>query len=353
LFGLSFAGMQTAGLGCLERVLALTLDDGATVERDSPGEKKEAKAGLPEGRHYAPALISLVGAHLWARVKAEPSLAAPLSWDTFTRLVPDLDNVFDSFLRDGLTRIYQRNDEDNLTIFDALELLDRLVTSTGFRNILAEAVLLAQMPLPQRAAKHLLEFMDHEVRLIRRESRRGGRFVEIMHERLIPPAQQMLGELRRRDPLRAALAPARDMLYMLPDEPDPTRDPLPPHFREALFSHLDRLDLDGLAAKNLLRSLLVTGPDNRDSGETWHRWSESLIKLARVASSPVPCAGRRMLLVDADLDAALNEFDRQGRMLDRDMARHILQSALADRSDLAGDRIRHACRDFIDLERAL
>jgi hypothetical protein len=352
LFGLTFAGTRAGDPGCLEQILALTQDDGIGVALDNPDEEK-AKAGLPEGRHYAPTLISLVGAHLWDRLKAETSLPAPLTWEAFTRLVPGLDNVFESFLRDALTRIDQQNDEYHLTSFDALELLDRLVTSTGFRNIVAEEQLLDQVPVPRQVAQNLLEFMDHEVRLIRRESRRGGRIVEIIHERLIPPARQMLSELRRQDVVRAALAPARDMLRMLPDEPDPTtRDPLPAHFREALFSHLDRLDLDSLAAKNLLRSLLVTGPAGGASGQALHRWSEALIKLAGVAASSTPRAGNRMLLVDAELDAALNELDRQGRMLDSDMARHILWSALADRSDLSGDRIHRACRDFISLERS-
>jgi len=334
LFGLSFAGTKAGNPGCLDRVLALTLEDGAVIERDNSGEKKEAE--LPEGRHYAPALISLVGAHLWARLKAESSLPAPLTWEAFTRLVPDLNDVFESFLSNALARIERRNEQHSLTSFDALELLDRLVTSTGFRNILAEE-----------------NFMDHEVRLIRRESRRGGRFVEIIHERLIPPARRMLGELRRRDVLRAALASARDMLYMLPDEPDPTRDPLPAHFREALLSHLDRLDLDGLAAKNLMRSLLVTGPDSRDSGEPWRRWSEALIILAGLAASAAPYPGRRMLLAGEELDSALNDFDRPRQTPDSDMARHILWSALADRSDLAGDRIQRACRDFVSLEHSL
>jgi hypothetical protein len=354
LFGLTFAGTQTGDPGCLERVLALTLDDRAAVDRDNSNGEKEAKARLPEGRHYAPTLISLVGAHLWSRLKAETSrLPAPLTWEAFTRLVPGLVDVFESFLRDALARIDQQNDDHHATSFDALELLDRLVTSTGFRNIVAEEQLLDQLPLPRDTARKLLELMDHEVRLIRRESRRGGRIVEIIHERLIPPARQMLSELRRQDVVRAALAPARDMLRMLPDEPDPiTRDPLPAHFREALFSHLDRLDLDSLAAKNLLRSLLVTGPAGGASGQALHRWSEALIKLAGVAASSTPRAGSRMLLVDAELDAALNELDRQGRMPDSDMARHILWSALADRSDLSGDRIHRACRDFISLERS-
>lgn len=355
MFGLTFAETQTGSRGCLERILALTLDDGAEVERTYPDQKNEAKGELPEGRHYAPTLISLVGAHLWARLKSEPSLPVPLTWEAFTRLVPDLDNVFESFLRDALARIDRRYDGDQPkpTSFDALELLDRLVTSTGFRNILAEEKLLDQVPIPRRAAQTLLDFMDHEVRLIRRDSRRGGRFVEIIHERLIAPARRMLGQLRQQDFLRAALAPARDMLYMLPDEPDSTRDPLPPHFREALLSHLDRLDLDRLAAKNLLRSLVVTGPDSRNSAETWHRWSEAVTKLAEMATSAAPCAGRRMLLVDAELDAALNDLEREGRMPDSDTARHILLSALADRGDLANNRIWRACRDFVSLERSL
>jgi hypothetical protein len=353
LFGLTFAETQAGGRGCLDRILALTLDDRAGVERHYPDEKNEAKGELPQGRHYAPTLISLVGAHLWARQKAEPNLPVPLTWEVFTRLVPDLDNVFESFLRDALARIDRRFDGDQPkpTSFDALELLDRLVTSTGFRNILAEEKLLDQVPIPRRAAQSLLDFMDYEVRLIRRDSQRGGRFVEIIHESLIPPVRRMLGQLRQQDFSRAALAAARDMLYMLPDEfADPTRDPLPAHFREALFSHLDRLDLDGLAAKNLLRSLLVEAPDSRDSEETWHQWSEAIINLARVAACPAASANRRMLLADAVLDAALKDFDTQARNPDSEMAHHILLSALADRSDFAGNRMQRACRNFVSLE---
>jgi len=102
-----------------------------------------------------------------------------------------------------------------------------------------------------------------------------------------------------------------------------------------------------------MRSLLVTGPDSRDSGEPWRRWSEALIILAGLAASAAPYPGRRMLLAGEELDSALNDFDRPRQTPDSDMARHILWSALADRSDLAGDRIQRACRDFVSLEHSL
>jgi hypothetical protein len=69
--------------------------------------------------------------------------------------------------------------------------------------------------------------------------------------------------------------------------PDPTSDPLPAHFRETLYQHLNRLDLDPLAAKILLRSLLVAGPAPGDSevdGLEWDHWSDSINLLASTAS---------------------------------------------------------------------
>jgi hypothetical protein len=268
----------------------------------------------------------------------------PLSWEDFQRLVPHLDDVFSSFLRNALGRI--DGGQGGASQFDALELLDRLVTSSGYRNIIAQEELIQQLPLKRVVAERLLEDMDHKVKLVRRESRRGGYFVEIIHERLIPPVRRMLAEMRHTDTRRAALGPAYDMLYVLPDDPDPTRDTLPFHFREALEHYRERLQLDRLAAKNLLRSMLVNGPqtDGRRSDESLarSRWGDAICKLAMELSCPPgdrPDSAREPLLAECALDRAIAALQDGARRMSSDAVRHLAWSVLADRSDAAGRRI--------------
>jgi hypothetical protein len=263
--------------------------------------------------------------------------------------VPHLDDVFESFLNKAMSRVDSKLEPELATRFDVLELLDHLATTTGFRNILHEEELIRQLPLKADEARALLETIDHDLKLIRRESRQGGRFVEIMHERLIPPVRKLLNELRRQDIHRATLQPAYDMLYTLPDEPNITFDPLPPHFREALVQHLDRLDLDFLSTKILLRSLLISG-HGRGEGARAH-WKGAVWKLTNVlACAPrrLPVRGPLSLLYGAELDHAIADaVSAAGQARDRETARHLVLSALGDRSPNANTRIRQVFRNLI------
>ena len=357
MFGLTFAGGEGGAPGCIDGMLTLALDEGETPTSALPGTPPEDPPRLPADGRYAPTLISLIGAHLWARLDetkrsgAEP-VGMPLSWKDFQRLVPHLDDVFTSFLDDALAQLDQSQAPDQphasgATRVDALELLERLATSAGFRNIIAEEQLIEQLPLNRDASTALLDDMDRRLKLVRRERRHGGRFVEIMHERLIPPVRRMLADARRRDILRATLGPAYDMLYTVPDEADPdlTKDPLPSHFREALIYYLDRLSLDGVAAKNLLRSLLAAGPDlDTRSGGGWQkRWQQSVLRLAGdLTRSPDREAGRAPLLTGSKLDSAIGELGQRSRTPPGDVMRHLVLSVLADRSARAPERIRAA-----------
>jgi hypothetical protein len=122
----------------------------------------------------------------------------------------------------------------------------------------------------------------------------------------------------------------------VPDEPDPTKDPLPGHFRESLYQYLDRLDLDRLAAKHLLRSLLVAGPGGDGRGaaaESRARWETAVHRLAPALDNSLrKLSGRGRLLGGDELDAAIADLDRHERTFD---AEAVALSALADRSDLA------------------
>jgi hypothetical protein len=309
---------------------------------------------LPVGPRYSPALISLIGDHLWAKIRVERKtdgdMECPLSWEEFRRLIPRLDSIFESFLDKAMNRIDGKLDPNRASRFDALELLDRLVTTTGFRSIVQEEELVRQLPLKAGDARALLDLVDHDLKLVRRESRRGGRVVEIMHERLIPPVRQMLSELRRQDSRRANLLPAYDMLYTLPDEPNVASDPLPPHFREALVQYFDRLDLDFLATKILLRSTLFSGPGKGEGARA--RWNRTIRKLVEAIRNRIPTSERASLalLYGDDLDQALAVQSKTGLACDRETARRLTLSALGDRSTRASARIRQSIHNLIMAE---
>lgn len=338
LFGVTF---DEPG-GCLPRVLSLTLDDGEIFDRH---EFDPPLGTCPPGR-YSPTLISLIGAHLWARLEAQPAAAAmPLTWEAFKRLVPDLDDVFRSFLDNTLSHLDGAGSEPNAERrFDALELLERLVTSTGYRNIVAEEELLRQIPLERQAAKALLDTMDRDLKLVRRESRGRARFVEITHERLIPPVRCMLVELRRKPGTRGALAQAHDMIQVLQEEPDPVRDLLMPQYRDALVAHLPRLELDAVSLHTLLRSLLNSAPDQE--GPALQAWRQAVRRIAALLAQGDATAGpaRRPLLRGGALDAQLEAWHSQGGTPDAEALRALLRASLSQRDARAGERIRRAFR---------
>lgn len=344
MFGLTFAGPdETDRVGCLARVLALALEEGENFSASAlSGDRDDA------GGRFTPMVISLIGAHLWELLRRPDNagIRMPLSWDDFSALVPQLDTVFSTFLDSALRRV----DEDlhgRANRFDALEMLDRLVTSTGFRNILAEDDLVEQMPLPRSDARRLIDKADLDLKLIRRESRRGGAFVEIMHERLIPSVRRMLADMRRDEPLRASLAAAHATLQLLADEPDPTRDALPDYLRASLLAHLYRLHLSPLAAKNLLRSLLRCGPEiTRRNGADLRalaEWEAALSYLFDKVRTSQPTEGDESLIFADRLDQAIDELaGRSPYPINANRLRLVLCSALADRTGDAGRRISRA-----------
>lgn len=353
LFGIDFKKKT------LDRVLAFTLDEGTAS--DAYNVTPESLT-LPKGNRYSPALISLLGAHLWKTLHGRPDLESnarestpgqQLDWEGFCRLIPDFDNVFGSYLAETLAAIDTNGANNIATRFDALELLDRLVTVNGFRQIVSEEELIARFPLNKEAVRTLLTRLDHDAKLIRRESRRGGRVVEIMHERLIPPVRSMLLDLRTRETNRAALQPAHDMLLMLPDEPIATNDPLPAHFRDVLTTHVDRLDLTPLSAKILLRSVLVAGPRVTQSVQAQAaqtHWSTTVRTLAKVMeASAARTSHRTMILTGDQVDKALAALDA-GNAANWESLYNIGISALADCSENANGRIRRIFAHLVAVE---
>ena len=343
MIGLSFAEARGGEPDCIDGILAMALDEG-TAER-KPNEP------LPEGPRYSPAFISLIGAHLHERLKEDPDTAMPLSWGEFQRLIPQLDNVFDSFLEGALAKLEKGRVAGQVTRLDALELLEKLVTAGGFRNIVAEDALIDQLPMKAAVSEQLLNLLDFELKLVRREGRRRAVFVEIMHERLIAPVRRLLAEANRLDPVRASLVRAYEQLYSVPDDTDPTKDLLSAQFREALIIYLDRIDLDGLATRTLLRSVLSAGPGTDERGGTKRAEKESWKKAIRTLVGSLDqgtSAERAPMLAGADLNKLIRTLD--GQSVERSQLLHLAHCALSDHSQLASNSVRRVFRKLATLE---
>ena len=310
----------------------------AGAETDSPdlsaGENDDASAASDR---FSPILISLLGAHLWKGLQADPEPENKIDFARFRRLVPSLENIFHAFLQNALGQLEALPNLASSS-FDALELMDRLVTGAGYRNFVLEDQLLSEAPMTRKDAEKLLGELDYTHRLVRRERRgKGMVFVEIMHERLIEPIRMMLAQLRQQDQLRASLLAANDMLKILQDEPDPeAADPLPSYFRASLQKYCDRLDMDALAAKTLLRSLLLAGPDEDDAA-----WAKAILECApRVHPRYESESDRRLLLNNQRLSAELLRHEEEAFKMSFDERRLLTRSALADTSDQAAELIQ-------------
>ncbi|UAK24306.1 nSTAND1 domain-containing NTPase [Sphingomonas nostoxanthinifaciens] len=314
-----------------------TLDRMLDQMREDDDESGESAAA---SRHFPAMVVSLLGAHVWSRLRDMPVFQSLLDgersfvWDDFTTLVPKLENVFEEFLASVLERL-----PDDDARFDAVELLDRLTTSGGYRNIILEEDLIDQLPLRQEEAKALLARLDQNLRLIRRESRRGGRYVEIVHERLIAPVRRQRAQLQRQNPVRAILPHAVDQLYLVrEDDVDPLQaNPLSQDYREALLRYLGRLQLDALALKVLLANTLLAGQPRGVPSERWHASVRALAK--ELAHARADDMERPILREGEALDRAL---DIAGTVEDFDWRWLATRSALADVSDQAGRRVRRA-----------
>jgi hypothetical protein len=337
MIGLRFAAASGGEPACVDGILGMALDEG-TAER-------KQNEPLPDGPRYSPAFISLIGAHLRERLTENPDTPLPLSWSEFQRLIPQLDNVFDSFLESALAKLEKGRLADQVTPLDALELLEKLVTASGFRNIVAEDALIDQLPMKAAVSEALLNLLDFDLKLVRREGRRRAVFVEIMHERLIAPVRRLLAEATRLDPVRASLVRAYEQLYSVPDDTDPTKDLLSAQFREALVRYLDRIDLDGLATRTLLRSVLSAGPGTDERGGTKRAdkdsWKNTIRSLICTLDQGTP-AERAAMPSGADLNKMIQSLDDQS--VGRSQTLYLAQCAMSDHSELAGDSVRRIFR---------
>jgi hypothetical protein len=314
------------------RILAYALDDAAH------GDAEAVENDLPEEARYSPAVISIYGAFLWQ------VLPAPIDGETAPPIdaekLPRLESAFAGYLEESLRKIEQ----SGASSFAALELLARLVIGGEFRNIVPQRELARRWPLAKDEFERLLELLDGRVKLIRRERRgRDEIMVEIMHERLILPAQSALHELSRQQPMRARLPLAYELLAIAPDDALVTTDPMPAaEYRDCLLRFLNQCDLDPLKAKTLLRSIIAADLDPAKSDHDSQLWRQAFLYLPEMMTAAVKedsDVRSNALPTGRRLDSALDRLDA-GALFDEAGFRRIILGALSDVGTQAAERVR-------------
>ena len=128
-------------------------------------------------------------------------MRAELTEDEFRSAIP---GAIDTFVRRALDRSKLDGEVwSTLERHEALDMLNQLIIRDGSlarRNSVAESALLEEdSPLRSRALRETILDALEKARLVRREMRLGGWYVEIVHERLIDAVQHLADYLRRNE----------------------------------------------------------------------------------------------------------------------------------------------------------
>jgi hypothetical protein len=223
---------------------------------DEPPTKAQAQAvvdGLRiEDQFVHPTLLAVVGEWLWF----QPHVGA-LSGEELREASTGAINAF-------VQRAFETTPDDRTTWDvaerqEALAILSQLILSDGGqqrRNSVAMATLLnAQFARRDLRERLLLDLQKR--RLIRIEERAslGGKYVEIVHERLIEAIHAYLGKLRRENEIFAALPLLIDDLRA--EARKPVCAPLEPGQRAVLLANFKRLELPSVIAARAVGRLLM------------------------------------------------------------------------------------------------
>ena len=221
----------------------------------SPPTQSQAMAVVEalsvEQRYVHPTLLSVVGEWLWLHPNrgglSEDELrsAIPGAIDAFVR------RAFDSPKQDG--RVWSVLEQH-----EALDILDQLIIRDGSlarRNSVAESTVL-DSPLRDRVLRKRIIDVLEKSRLVRREMRLGGWYVEIVHERLIDALQRLAHDLRRNQPNLADLPVLLDELRAEAREPVTIGRPLPRRLLPVLFANVERIELPPVLAARIFGRLL-------------------------------------------------------------------------------------------------
>jgi len=139
----------------------------------------------------------------------------------------------------------------------------------------------------------------------------------------------------------------------VPDDTDPTKDLLAAQFREALILYLDRIDLDGLATRTLMRSVLSAGPGTDERGGTKRAEKDSWKKAIRTLVGSLDqgiatSAERAPMPAGSVLNKMIRAIDAQS--VGQSQMLYIAACALSDHSELASDSVRMIFRKLGTVE---
>jgi hypothetical protein len=224
---------------------------------------------------------------------------------------------------------------------EALELLEALVTRSGTRNIVSRSELEISAFRDERARHRILESLVGN-RLLREESRLGGRFIEIAHEFLVDPILDATKALSR-DAEYARFRWAVGALGQLAETGQDPRSVGSLRISEflALHDNRHRTVFDEWAGEVMLRSALnqIHFLDQRHPREILEDWVR---RLANVPTRPLQAAA----VIDAILSGrgalggdeimALAAAPDEPR-LPEEQALHVLRSLLSSAVDAERD----------------
>lgn len=224
-----------------------------------------------EERYVEPPYIQIICDRLWR--KRGSALAAGTAQGEITvddfRALGETAGILDRFFTDFLAEL--DGDEERL---ETLEMLQRLITTSGTRNIVARDEL-ASAPFRRPELRIELLGQLQNGNIVRIERRVGTHFVEITHEFLIGPIQQALRrEITRNIGYREFLTALEDLARAklgrgLREE---RRELLKSSTIEVLEQHESRLRWGYLGTEAMLRGAILAGLDEA----TLERWSERL-----------------------------------------------------------------------------
>jgi len=213
-----------------------------------------------EERYVEPPYVQIICDRLW-RKRGHGLMAGhahdEIGLEDFQSL-GEVEGILDRFFKEFLKSLADPGER-----LETLEILERLITAGGTRNIVAhDELTAAPFRRPERREELLTRLQNGNV--VRIERRVGARFVEITHEFLIEPIRAAIHSKLTHDPdyqeFRKALGDLERVKTR--DLRAERRELLSPEALECLETHEERLRWGYLGTEAMLRGTLLAGGDH-------------------------------------------------------------------------------------------
>ncbi len=304
-----------------------------------------------EERYVEPPYVQIVCDRLWRQRGAElaaGNASGEIDIEDFGAL-GETEGILDRFFQDFLHGL--DSDDDRL---EALEMLERLITASSTRNIVARDELThAPFRRPERREALLAQLQNGNV--VRIERRMGTHFVEITHEFLIASIQKAIRveitrDARYRDFLAALEGIAK--LKLGRELREERRKLLDQLTLERLEEHESRLRWGYLGTESMLRSTILA-----DSGEeAVRRWSRRIAAGdemwdAEKLLEGLPGSGQQRRLLALDELDAVRAAEAAGRLSSENLEPFqrelVLRSLLVMAADEDRDEVARWTREAV------